>query len=110
MISLFISHRYGLHCAGNQSGCHGIGMKIYILKTQNNLVLTKKFEWTSEPHRDSVFHCSYRDIALNQLIEVNAKDIDLRVSIVECDADSKGRPILIAPEKVAANSDQSNAA
>ena len=85
-------------------------MKVYILKTQNNLVLNKNFEWSSEPHRDTVFSSTHRDIALNQLIEINAKDISLRVSIVECEADSKGRPILIPSEKVAANSDQSNAA
>jgi hypothetical protein len=85
-------------------------MKVYILKTQNNLVLNKNFEWSSEPHRDSVFSSPHRDIALNQLIELNAKDISLRVSIVECEADSKGRAILIPSEKVAANSDQSNAA
>ena len=85
-------------------------MKVYILKTQDNLVLNKNFEWSSEPHRDSVFHSPHRDIALNQLIEVNAKDISLRVSIVEHEADSKGRPILISNADVAANSAQSNAA
>ncbi len=85
-------------------------MKVYILKTQNNLVLNKNFEWSSEPHRDSVFHSPHRDIALNQLIEMNAKDISLRVSIVECESDPKGRPILIANEKIAANAAQSNAA
>jgi hypothetical protein len=85
-------------------------MKVYILKTQNNLVLNKNFEWSSEPHRDTVFSSPHRDIALNQLIELNAKDISLRVSIVEREADSKGRAILIPSEKVAANSDQSNAA
>ena len=85
-------------------------MKVYILKTQNNLVLNKNFEWSFEPHRDSIFSSLHRDIALNQLIELNAKDISLRVSIAECESDPKGRPILIPSEKVAANSDQSNAA
>jgi hypothetical protein len=85
-------------------------MKVYILKTQNNLVLNKNFEWSSEPHRDTVFSSLHRDIALNQLIEINAKDISLRVSIVECEADSKSRPILIPSEKIAANSAQPNAA
>jgi hypothetical protein len=85
-------------------------MKVYILKTQNNLVLNKNFEWSSEPHRDTVFSSLHRDIALNQLIEINAKDISLRVSIVECEADSKSRPIPIPSEKIAANSAQPNAA
>ncbi|MCT2529304.1 hypothetical protein N2382_00420 [SAR92 clade bacterium H921] len=85
-------------------------MKVYILKTQDNMFLNKNFEWSLEPHRDSIFHSQHRDIALNQLIEINAKDISLRVSIVEYEADSKGRPILISSEKIAANSTRSNAA
>jgi len=32
---------------------------------------------------------------LNQLIELNAKDISLRAEIVECAADSKGRPLVL---------------
>lgn len=112
MISLLIRLEYGLHCAGIHGGCHGIDMKLYILKTRNHLVLNKNCEWSDEPHRDTVFFTEHRDIALNQLIEVNAKDTDLRVFMVECDSDAKGRPILVADEVVAENiaSNQSNAA
>ena len=112
MISLLISLKDRLHCAGIQGGCHGIDMKLYILKTRNNLVLNRNCEWSDEPHRDTVFCTEHRDIALNQLIEVNAKDTDLRVYMVECDSDAKGRPILAADEVVAKNieSNQSNVA
>jgi len=87
-------------------------MKLYILKTRNHLVLNKNCEWSDEPHRDTVFFTEHRDIALNQLIEVNAKDTDLRVYMVECDSDAKGRPILVVDKVVAENiaSNQSNAA
>ena len=90
-------------------------MKVYILKTQNNLVLNKNFEWSSEPHRDSVFSSLHRDIALNQLIELNAKDINLRAQIIECEADKKGRPVLLLEasaiqSSTPANVDQTNAA
>ncbi|MDA8885159.1 hypothetical protein N9H96_00165 [Porticoccaceae bacterium] len=61
-----------------------------------------------------VFCTPYRDIALNQLIELNAKDIDMRASIVECEADAKGRPLLTADLQASnespASSDQSDAA
>lgn len=87
-------------------------MKLYILKTRNNLVLNKNSAWSDEPHRDTVFFTEHRDIALNQLIEVNAKDTDLRVYMVECDSDAKGRPIVVADEVVVKNieSNQSNTA
>jgi hypothetical protein len=89
-------------------------MKIYILQTQDQRTLNKDLEWSSEADRNCVFCTPYRDIALNQLIELNAKDIDLRASIVECEADANGRPVLSAElqanNQAAANSDQSDAA
>ena len=87
-------------------------MKLYILKTRNNLVLNKNCEWSAEPHRDTVFFTQHKDIALNQLIEVNARDTALRVFMVECEPDSKGRPILVSDEVIVEDieSNQSNAA
>ncbi|MDG1165919.1 MAG: hypothetical protein P8N61_11170, partial [Porticoccaceae bacterium] len=76
--------------------------------------LNKDLEWSSEADRNVVFCSPYRDIALNQLIELNAKDIDLRASIVECEADAKGRPVLTADLQASnespPNSSQSDAA
>ncbi|MBT6106911.1 hypothetical protein N2488_07635 [SAR92 clade bacterium H231] len=89
-------------------------MKIYILQTQDQRTLNRDLEWSSEADRTMVFCTPYRDIALNQLIELNAKDIDMRASIVECEADAKGRPLLTADLQASnespASSDQSDAA
>ena len=89
-------------------------MRIYILQTQDQRTLNRDLEWSSEADRTMVFCTPYRDIALNQLIELNAKDIDMRASIVECEADAKGRPLLTADLQASnespASSDQSDAA
>jgi hypothetical protein len=89
-------------------------MKIYILQTQDQRTLNRDLEWSSEADRTMVFCTPYRDIALNHLIELNAKDIDMRASIVECEADAKGRPLLTADLQASnespASSDQSDAA
>ena len=82
-------------------------MKIYILQTQGQRTLNKDLEWSSEADRNAVFQTPHRDIAINQLIELNAKDISLRAAIVECEADSKGRPVLTVGQQ-ARNSDDSN--
>ena len=82
-------------------------MKIYILQTQDQRTLNKDLEWSSEADRNAVFQTPHRDIAINQLIELNAKDISLRAAIVECEADSKGRPVLTVGQQ-ARNSDDSN--
>ncbi len=82
-------------------------MKIFILQTQDQRTLNKDLEWSSEADRNAVFQTPHRDIAINQLIELNAKDISLRAAIVECEADSKGRPVLTVGQQ-ARNSDDSN--
>lgn len=83
-------------------------MKTYILQTRDGQCLNKDLEWAFDADLNAIFRTPHRDIALNQLIELNAKDSDIRAAVVECAADSKGRPIL-APEilaliKQAANS------
>ncbi len=70
-------------------------MKIYILQKHDKTTLNSDLEWISDIKPSDVFYTRHRDIALNQLIELNAKNIDLRADIVECDADSKGRPVLL---------------
>ncbi len=89
-------------------------MKIFILQTQDQRTLNNDLEWSSEADCNAIFHTPHKDIAINQLIELNAKDISLRASVVECEADSKGRPVLTVGQQASnANStasDQSNAA
>ena len=89
-------------------------MKIYILQTQDQRTLNKDLEWSSEADRNAVFQTPHRDIAINQLIELNAKDISLRAAVVECEADSKGRPVLTVGQHASNSNDadpkQSNAA
>lgn len=58
-------------------------------------MLDKHLQWTHDIESSPLFYTPHRDIALNQLIELNAKDISLRAEIVECAADSKGRPLVL---------------
>ena len=77
-------------------------------------MLDKHFQWTHDIESSPLFYTPHRDIALNQLIELNAKDISLRAEIVECAADSKGRPLVLLEalntEQTAADENQSSAA
>ena len=90
-------------------------MKIYIIKSHDESILGKDFDWLDGTNASLIFNTKHRDIALNQLIELNAKDINLRAHIVECEADKKGRPIMLLESAAAtptdpANNIQSNAA
>jgi len=91
-------------------------MKIYIIKNHDESILGKDLEWLDGRDTNQIFKTEHRDIALNQLIELNAKDINLRAQIVECEADKKGRPIMLlespadASASNSANTIQSDAA
>ena len=89
-------------------------MRIYIIQSQDMATLDKHLQWTQDIEASSVFYTPHRDIALNQLIELNAKDTSLRADIVECSADSKGRPIVlleaINTEQTVDDENQSSAA
>ena len=69
-------------------------MKIFVLQRHDTAVLSKDLEWTCDVTCNDIFYSPHRDIVLNQLIELNAKQIDLRVNIIECEADANGRPVM----------------
>lgn len=72
-------------------------MALYILQNQYGQFLNRQLEWVESGERDPLFRTPNRDEALNQLIEINAKEISLRISVITCDADSKGNPVLPQP-------------
>jgi hypothetical protein len=94
-------------------------MKIFIIKSHDGSLLGKDLTWVEGSNANLIFTAQHRDIALNQLIELNAKDIHLRAEIAECEADKKGRPALVLdaaalhsdmPSEAPANADQVSAA
>jgi len=89
-------------------------MKTYVLQAQNNYILDRELEWPSEIIAKRIFNTPHRDIALNQLVELNTKDVNLRAKVVECELGPNGVPILsveaTSKEQTAANIDRSSAA
>jgi hypothetical protein len=68
--------------------------RVYLLQNQQGLYFTKKNEWSAEVSASLLYRTEHHDIALNTLLEINAKDIELRGKIVEVECDEKGLPIL----------------
>ena len=66
----------------------------YVIRNQLGQYLTRKGEWVSGKDSGALFHQPWFDQALNHLIEVNSKDIELRGKVVELDMDDKGRPLV----------------
>lgn len=67
---------------------------LFILRDAVGNLLTKDLSWASDCAVTELFRTPHKDVALNQLLEINAGDVELRAQIVACDADSKNRPII----------------
>ena len=65
----------------------------YILQRSDGLYLGKDLIWAKNSKNNPLFHCEYQDIALNKLIELNAKDITLMAKVISCDIDATGNII-----------------
>ena len=63
----------------------------YILQRSDGLYLGKDLDWTANYENTPLYHSEHQDIALNQLIELNAKDINLRAKVISCEISAKGK-------------------
>jgi hypothetical protein len=60
----------------------------YILQRSDGLRLGKDSLWTAECKNILLYQSEHQDIVLNKLIELNAKDINLRAKVTSIDLDS----------------------
>lgn len=63
----------------------------YILQRSDGLYLGEDLDWTAKDENNPLYHSEYQDIALNQLVELNAKDINLRAKVISCEINAKGK-------------------
>lgn len=69
-------------------------MTAFILQDQHEQYLNKSLEWVHGCDANQLFKTPHRDVALNQLMELNAKDIQLRAQIISCELNTSGNPVL----------------
>ncbi|MBU3068926.1 hypothetical protein KOI40_03790 [Aestuariicella sp. G3-2] len=67
---------------------------IFLLQNQHKHLLNKQGEWVDGREANTLFRTPHRDEALNQMIEVNARDYTLRIKILECSLSDRGLPLL----------------
>lgn len=73
--------------------------KAYLLQNQDKLLLAKSRQWTDARDLRSLFQTPYKDEAINQKVEVNAKDYTQRIHLLEVELNDKGLPIIPAEHK-----------
>ena len=67
---------------------------MYVIRNQNQLFLSKSGEWLSHHEVKSLFRTEFKDEAVNQKIELTVKDAELRLNVIEVEADTKGQPLI----------------
>lgn len=67
-------------------------MTLFIIQSQTGEFLDRNLAWVTDAHPTALFQTPHRDVALNQLIELNAKNINLRARVITCDANDRGQP------------------
>src|SRR5690554_369949 len=70
---------------------------IYLLQNQDKLFLGKQKDWLDGRDRNSLFKTVHKDEAVNQCVEVSAKDYLQRITLLSCPVDERGLPV-IAPD------------
>lgn len=72
--------------------------ELYILQNQDKLFLGKQKDWLDGRDRNSLFKTPHKDEAVNQRVEISAKDFRQRVSLLLCPVDERGLPVIDAED------------
>lgn len=68
--------------------------ELYILQNQEGLFLGKQKDWLDGRDRGALYKTPHRDEAINLKVEVSAKDFEQRITILSCQADERGLPVI----------------
>jgi len=71
---------------------------IFVIRNQLGQYWTRAGEWVDGREPQRLLKLRHRDEALNQLVELSARDIDLRGEVVSCELSGRGEPVVDASE------------
>ena len=74
----------------------------FVLQDAGGRYLGKDLDWMDELKASAIFCCEHQDQALNKLVELNAKDINLRARVITCNSDHGSMLSPIIPSSSAA--------
>lgn len=65
---------------------------VFVIRNHENRYLTKKHKWRSGKDTNILFRSAEKDVALNELIEVNSKNVMARLQLINCELDDRDQP------------------
>ena len=78
---------------------------VFVIHNSDGSFLGKQNQWLSPAEAQAVWRSPHHDVALNQMIEANAREVFLRLQIMSCPLTDKDLPLLdqaVVPKKMAA--------
>lgn len=67
---------------------------VFVIRNQFGHYLGRHGEWLDGSHVPGLYRTEHRDAAVNELVEVNLRDFDLRGEIIACEAEDGGYPVV----------------
>lgn len=68
--------------------------KVFVVQSDQGHYFSKHGDWLSGKDASQIFFKKYKDQALNQLIDITIKDVDVRARVIEVELSEKNHPIL----------------
>lgn len=68
--------------------------ELYILRNHEGYFWGKQKEWLDGRDRGALYKTPHKDEAVNQMVEISAKDFEQRIKVLPCRADERGLPLL----------------
>jgi len=74
----------------------------FVLQNADGRYFSKDLDWIDELKASAIFCYEHQDQALNKLVELSAKEINLRAHVIACDSAHGGKLSPIASSSSAA--------
>lgn len=68
--------------------------EVFIICNQHGQFLGKQGQWLDESEPSAAWRSPHRDVTLNHMIETNARDIEQRLTLLQCPLNEKDIPLL----------------
>lgn len=72
---------------------------VFILQNSDDLYLDRQGEWVSGGEAASLYRSPHKDEAINQMVEVTVRHPELRIRVIQCHLDDRGRPSIAPPDR-----------
>jgi hypothetical protein len=65
---------------------------VFVIRNQHGQFWTRSSEWVDGREPQRLLKLKHHDEAINQLVELSSKDIDLRGEVISCNLSARGEP------------------